>query len=248
LRRVWLWKEWTGAWSLTEAGIDLVTEDQDGELWAIQAKACDPSRSVTKHDVDKFLTESSRPQFSYRMLIATTDERHHIAKRTMDDLGVSFVGLTKLDAADLDWPKTPADLRPSAPPKVKKPRDYQRTAIADVVKGFQAADRGQLIIACGTGKTLTAWFITEKLAAERTLVLVPSLSLLKQTMQEWYAANVNKPFSALAVCSDETVGRSDEDAAILHTSDLDVPAKTDPEVIAKFLRRRSGRRIRCSVR
>ena len=62
-------------------------------------------------------------------------------------------------------------------------------------------------MACGTGKTLTAWLVTEKLAAERTLVLVPSLSLLKQTMREWHTANVKKPFAALPVCSDETVGR-----------------------------------------
>ncbi len=53
-----------------------------------------------------------------------------------------------------------------------------------VVKGFDRADRGQLITACGTGKTLTALFISEKLAADRTLLLVPSLSLLAQTLRE----------------------------------------------------------------
>ena len=42
-------------------------------------------------------------------------------------------------------------------------------------------------MACGTGKTLAALFIDEKLAAERTLVLVPSLSLLAQTLREWTA-------------------------------------------------------------
>ena len=45
-------------------------------------------------------------------------------------------------------------------------------------------------MACGTGKTLTSLFIREKLEAERVLVLVPSLSLLKQTMQVWL---VNRP-------------------------------------------------------
>jgi Type III restriction enzyme, res subunit len=40
-----------------------------------------------------------------------------------------------------------------------------------------------MIMACGTGKTLTALFIKEKLAAQRTLVLVPSLSLLAQTLR-----------------------------------------------------------------
>lgn len=100
-----------------------------------------------------------------------------------------------------------------------------------------------MIMACGTGKTLTAWFITEKLAAERTLVLVPSLSLLKQTMREWQTANPKKPFATLPVCSDETVGSLGEDAAVSHTSDLGVPVTTDPEMIAEFLRKRSGPRV-----
>ena len=37
-RHVWLWNEWTGRWSGTEAGIDLVAEDHDGHRWAIQCK------------------------------------------------------------------------------------------------------------------------------------------------------------------------------------------------------------------
>jgi superfamily II DNA or RNA helicase len=56
-----------------------------------------------------------------------------------------------------------------------------------VVKGFGAHDRGQMIMACGTGKTLAALFVAEHLKARRTLVLVPSLSLLAQTMREWTA-------------------------------------------------------------
>ena len=63
-------------------------------------------------------------------------------------------------------------------------------------------------MACGTGKTLTALFITERLAAERTLVLVPSLSLLAQTLREW-TANTKAEFDFLPVCSDETVAEPD---------------------------------------
>ncbi|WP_163720926.1 DEAD/DEAH box helicase [Mycolicibacterium psychrotolerans] len=244
LRRVWLWDDWPGRKGI-DAGIDLVAEDIDGKLWAIQAKAYAPSHSISKRDVDKFIAESSRSKFTHRLLIATTDKRHHIATRLMDDLGIPFIGLTQLLDADdyLDWPSTPAALRPSKPPNPKTPREYQKTAINDVVKGFTTADRGQMIMACGTGKTLTAWFITEKLAAERTLVLVPSLSLLKQTMREWQTANPKKPFATLPVCSDETVGSLGEDAAVSHTSDLGVPVTTDPEMIAEFLRKRSGPRV-----
>ena len=179
------------------------------------------------------------------MLIATTDKRHHIAARLMDDLGIPFIGLTQLREADdyLEWPSTPAALLPMKPRKPLRPWDYQRTAIKEVVKGFQTWDRGQLIMACGTGKTLTAWFITERLKAERVLVLVPSLSLLKQTMREWQTASPGKSLAALPVCSDETVGSLGEDAAVSHTSDVGVPVTTDPAVIADFLRKRSGPRV-----
>jgi hypothetical protein len=78
-----------------DAGIDLVAKDHDGRLWAIQAKAYAPENAVTKADVDKFLAESSRAVFSYRLLIATTDKLHHVARRTINDQEkkVSFVGL-----------------------------------------------------------------------------------------------------------------------------------------------------------
>jgi superfamily II DNA or RNA helicase len=244
LRRVWLWDDWPGRRGI-DAGIDLVAEDNDGKLWAIQAKAYAPTHSISKRDVDKFVAESSRSKFTHRLLIATTDSRHHIATRLMDDLGIPFIGLTQLREADdyLDWPGTPAALMPMKPRRPHTPWDYQRVAINDVVEGFTKSDRGQLIMACGTGKTLTAWFITERLKAERVLVLVPSLSLLKQTMREWQTANPGKPLAALPVCSDETVGSLGEDAAVSHTSDMGVPVTTDPALIAEFLRKRSGPRV-----
>jgi predicted helicase len=71
------------------------------------------------------------------------------------------------------------------------------------VEGFDRSDRGQMIMACGTGKTLTALFIKEKLAAQRTLVLVPSLSLLAQTLREW-RANKRVEFDFLASLASRT--------------------------------------------
>ena len=96
-----------------------------------------------------------------------------------------------------------------------------------------------MIMASGTGKTLTALFIREKLAAKRTLVLVPSLLLLKQTLREW-RANKQVDFDFLPVCSDESVN-NDNDAAMPSTSELGYPVTTDPEQIATFLRRRGPR-------
>ena len=83
-----------------------------------------------------------------------------------------------------------------------------------------------MIMACGTGKTLAALGVHEQLDATRTLVLVPSLSLLSQTLREW-TANAHAPFEYLAVCSDETV--ADPDAPVATTHDLGVPVTTDRE-------------------
>ncbi|WP_082691823.1 DEAD/DEAH box helicase [Mycobacterium sp. IS-1556] len=242
LRRVWLWSEWHGRWG-GDAGIDLVAEDRNGTLWAIQAKAYDPKYRVSRKDIDRFLAESGRAVFGYRMLIATTDLIDRIGERTINDQEkrVTFFRLNDLRTASVDWPKSPGLLRPPRPHKPARPRRHQQQAVRAVVKGFEDADRGQLVMACGTGKTLTALFITEKLEAKRTLVLVPSLSLLKQTLNVW-RANCSQEFASLPVCSDDTVSAA-KDAPISHTSDLGVPVTTDPEAIAAFLRQRSSPRV-----
>lgn len=231
---VWLWDEWPGNWP-HEAGIDLVAKDRHGKLWAIQSKA--EKDQVTHDGVSHFLAESSRPQFTNLMLIATTDVIHYIGKRTLKETAkpVSIVRLCDLEAAELDWPDSLQDLRP-AKPAPKEPWPYQDDAIDKVISGFKVSDRGQLIMACGTGKTLTALFIKERLAVHRTLFLVPSLSLLKQALKSWMA-NKTTDFDFLAVCSDETVAAVDTyDAALSDTTDIGIPPTTDPTEIADFMR------------
>jgi predicted helicase len=80
------------------------------KLWAIQAKAYHEATWITKRDVDTFLAESGRPQFSFRLLIATTDRIGHNAKRTLDaqEKCASFLGLAGLEAAEVNWPGSPS--------------------------------------------------------------------------------------------------------------------------------------------
>jgi hypothetical protein len=61
---VWLWADWPGNGGRIDAGIDLVAEDRDGRLWAVQTKHYDPSYAIKKADLDSFLSESSRREFS----------------------------------------------------------------------------------------------------------------------------------------------------------------------------------------
>lgn len=239
IRRVWLWDDWPGR-RHRDKGIDLVAETFDDQLWAVQSKAYAPTRSVTKHDVDSFLSESSRKCFSYRLLIATATELGHNAREVIEaqEKRVGCLLFSELKNRELSWPVSPNRLVAPQPPP-RQPRADQRRAIADAVRGFRRHDRGQLIRACGTGKTLIGLRVAEAMKSQRTLVLVPSLSLVSQLLSDW-SKDALHAFRFLPVCSDETIGG--EDHLIAHVSELGVPPTTQPAEIAAFLRE-TGRRV-----
>ena len=97
-------------------------------------------------------------------------------------------------------------------------------------------------MACGTGKTFVCLWVKERLKAKRTLVLVPSLGLLSQILNDWTFA-AREQFDALCVCSDQTVNRREEDEAISLVSDLPFPVSSDVAEIAHFLKQDSDQVI-----
>src|SRR5215471_2858618 len=124
---------------------------------------------------------------------------------------------------------------PSYLPRYRSNSRAGSEAIDNVISGFQTASRGQLIMACGTGKTFVCLWVKEKLKAKRTLVLVPSLGLLSQILNDWTFA-AREQFDALCVCSDQTVNRKDEDEPISLVADLAFPVSNDVVENANFLR------------
>ncbi len=232
--QVWLWDEWPGRWG-TDCGIDLVILHKNGDHWAVQVKCYAPGYDITKHDVDTFLSESSRKEIiTHRLLIATTDGIGANARRVCDDHGVIRFLLSDFEKSALDYPAN-FELLPQAKRKLRpEPRDHQIEARTAVVLGLQTADRGQLIMACGTGKTYVTLWIKEHLDAQRTLVLVPSLGLLSQILREWTFA-ATAPFEVLCVCSDQTVGTKGHDEAIHSVADLAFPVTSDVEEVKNFL-------------
>ncbi|MDP3686855.1 MAG: DEAD/DEAH box helicase family protein, partial [Sulfurimicrobium sp.] len=238
--RVWLWEEWPERWG-ADCGIDLVFQHKNGEHWAVQAKCYSPDYDITKHDVDKFLSESNRPGIKHRLLIATTDRIGGNARQVCDaqEKPVIRFLLSDFERSALDYPANLSAL-PQAKRKARpEPRDHQQEAIAAVTQGLQTASRGQLIMACGTGKTYVTLWIKERLAAQRTLVLVPSLGLLSQLLREWTFAAAT-PFEVLCVCSDQTVGKGN-DEAIHSVADLAFPVTSDADEVRSFLSGASNR-------
>ena len=114
----------------------------------------------------------------------------------------------------------------------RTPRPHQQEAISSVIRGLRSADRGQLIMACGTGKTLTSFWIREELESGLTLVLLPSLNLLSQTLKEWESES--EDLNWICVCSDKSVAK-DEDEWVVNASDLGISVTSDVDEIQDFL-------------
>lgn len=129
------------------------------------------------------------------------------------------------------------------------PRPHQVAALTDLTAALAVHDRTQLVMACGTGKTLVGRWHAQASDANQVLVLLPSLALVAQTLREWRRAtgqlNAGWRFEALVVCSDPTTAagvaertaeddKTDVDANTWSAVGAEVT--TDPRRAARFLR------------
>ena len=244
--QVWTYADWAREQGLNknDAGIDLVAQTRGtGEFHAIQCKFYAPDHRIAKSDIDSFFTASGKKPFSHRLIVATTA---HWTENAADALQnqqppVSKIDLHDLENSQIDWARYQPNAEPVLKPK-KTLREHQQTALARVESGLQSADRGKLIMACGTGKTFTALKIAEKLAGagKRVLFLVPSLNLLSQTLTEWTQES-DAPLHSFAVCSDSDVGKKrkkDDDTVQTFTHELRYPATTDAKRLADEMTQR----------
>lgn len=240
-QRAELWADWARRTNRdrSDVGIDIVGTLRDGNLAAIQCKFYDAQRSIQKSDIDSFISASAKHDFSERIIVETTEKpwsKNAEAMLHRQALPTRRIGIRELRASEVDWSEFAAKGRIRRKTKPKTLRCDQMKAFDAVIAGLKAANRGKLIMACGTGKTLVGLRIAERLAGTggSVLLLVPSLALASQTIREW-CANALVPLASFAVCSDTKVGkrrRSREDVAEIEVSDLELPATTEPNKLA----------------
>ena len=243
---VWTYAQWAKLQGkdAKDAGIDLVAKTRDtNEYHAIQCKFYAPDYTVKKSDIDSFFTASGTKDFSHRIIVSTTNHWSEHAEAALQNqtIPVSKIDLNDLENSQIDWSQYQAKKEVVLKPK-KQLRDHQKTAINAVEQGFATAERGKLIMACGTGKTFTSLKIAEKLAGKgkRVLFLVPSLSLLSQTLTEWTQES-ETPLHSFAVCSDSDVGKKrkkDDDIVQTFAHELRYPATTDAKRLAQEMLKR----------
>jgi predicted helicase len=187
---VWTWKEYALKFGADgrDTGIDLVARTRDNQFHAIQCKFYASHSIMKKEHIDSFFTASGKTQFSQRIIVHTAQFSDNAYNSFADQHPpVSLISLYHLQNSQIDWSKYDVEKRNIALKPKKSLRDHQKNALNAVVSKFDTADRGKLIMACGTGKTFTSLKIAETLGGKdkKVLFLVPSLSLLSQTLTEW---------------------------------------------------------------
>lgn len=252
--KVYLWEEWRklrmrehhedlGA----DAGIDLVAVEDvtdNPRIFAIQAKFYAEDAKIRKNDgIDSFFSAMGKTPYTDGILFLTTYQASEHVNNLVQgrDKPINIVSLFDLENSQIDWshyqPNTAPELR-----EKKQLRPHQVSALNAVTYGLQTHSRGKMIMACGTGKTFTSLKIAEKEAGKGKFVLflVPSLSLLSQTLTEW-SQESETPLHSFAVCSDSDVGKKrskDEDKVQTFTHELGYPSTTDPARLASEVAKR----------
>lgn len=234
--KVQMWDEWSKKNNIhrPDEGIDLVATLHDGTLCAIQCKCYSDITNLTYEDISTFLAATKSYKMGRSILVFTGEKINDKAQYHLRKHNVSVITSDLLRQTRIDW---------SAYPRIKsieqkKLRDYQQEAFDSVVKNFKNVDRGKMIMACGTGKTFTSLRIAEKQVSDGGLVLylVPSITLIQQSMREW-SDNRFKKHEYMAVCSDDTV--KGEDGTI---TELESRVSTDAKTLEKYLMNRDHKK------
>ena len=260
-KKVWLWNDFSGRSDLGggDTGIDLVSLTHEGDYWAIQCKCYQEEATIDKPAVDGFLSTSSREfkneqmqttRFSHRLWISTTNHWGANATEaiTNQNPAVTRINLFDLIEAPVNWDTLEQGVHGELARTAKKTLlPHQKDALDKTHEYFKTADRGKLIMACGTGKTFNSLRIAEHETKGKgtILFLVPSIALLGQALREW-SADANEPINAICICSDPEVSKTknkDNDTDTFSIVDLALPASTDPE---KILRQFEGAKAKKS--
>ncbi len=243
---VWHYEDWARnreGYSNKDIGIDLVAKLRDEEGYcAVQCKFYEAEHSISKSDLDSFISASSTNDFTRLMLIDTSTQpigKH--AQSVFDNINQEYIRiqLSELEESRIDWSSYISNGTVRLRSK-KELRDHQIKALNAVRDGLAEDDRGKMIMACGTGKTFTSLRIAEEVAGvgKTVLYMVPSLALMSQTVREW-KNDAKEDFIAFSACSDDKVGKkkASDDQIEVNLNDLAFPATTDARKLSEQINR-----------
>ena len=231
---------------LPEIGIDLITKSKDGDIWALQCKYhSDISKNVSYEEVSTFFSITNRPQtfnnITHRIICSSTCEvSKKIRNAEKNKLGyLTFCEFSQLGKEEFDgFHSLLKNEKISL--ESYEPRNHQIHAIEKSIRHFSTESRGKLVHPCGSGKSLTGYWIFRHLSVNNTLIVVPSLQLVRQTLKAWARELLcdGVEIDWIAICSDDDVRNVDDPA--MNISDIGIEVNTDVEVISKFLTKKTN--------
>lgn len=246
--RVWRWDDAENPLRTGhDAGIDIVAERADAPdtYWAVQCKNFDAGHKVSYGDLSTFFAAAEADDRYTGMIVATASEdissqvESHLltlrANRGVESLIITPTGMAQ---ANVDW--TLLMRRHEETPEERWARTYssrphQQEAIEQIQACFERYDRAKAIMACGTGKTLTALRLAEKrregAGVRDVLFCAPSIALVSQAMREW-TNQARVPLRSLVVCSDAKASKVGEDDLLDSVIDVGFPATTSAQALA----------------
>jgi superfamily II DNA or RNA helicase len=217
---------------LKDYGVDGVTRTTLGGHQVYQVKFRSGRPPLTWEELSTFMGLSDCPEIQSKVVITNCDELPAVINERHNFFCVRGTDLDRLTVED--FKVIEAWVAESVVTiKRSKPFPHQQKALDAIVPALKAVDRVSAIMACGTGKTLTALWATEQLGPSKVLVLLPSLALLRQTLHEWLK-ETSLDLAYLCVCSDPSV-KADADEIATPQSDLDFEVSTDSATVRRFL-------------
>ena len=234
--------------SAKDHGIDLIGYDSSDNVIPIQAKNYLKANQIKREEVDKFFTEITTKSnkynwnpvtawFVYNGVLNKRAEERLVEINNLKDTNIKKIAVQELlrkiyyqhkihDLKELYIDKW---LESVTAEKVKTPktlRAYQTEALDKADQYYKDYDRGHMVMACGTGKTLTSLAMIEKITPPNGMILflVPTLDLMRQSI-EVARNDVDFDFEGFAVCSDTSVIKrtaKKNDEIMLSNADLPI--------------------------
>jgi superfamily II DNA or RNA helicase len=228
-------------------GIDLVLEGHDGTFSVIQCKFRNNQNaniSWTKDSLANLFAEGDQADYFIVFTNASGLDKHSLSKKANKLKLITLGDLINISSSTINEIKSCILGITNKKISTKHPREYQQIAIQKVLDGFKQRNRGQLILPCGAGKTLVSLWIKEALNIKHTLVLVPSLALLRQIKNEW-SINTERYIPYICVCSEKDIDKG-KDRAIVHTYEIGGRVSTNPNEIRSFLNKNNETIVYCT--
>mgnify|MGYP001223358759 CR=1 FL=1 len=235
-----------------EQGVDGILEAFDGKLVAIQCKYKeDINKNLNADDLDTTLrvVRGKNALQNVDTILMCSNTKGITGNKNIHNeyqgaiKSINYDQFKKLEKNEFDQIREIIDEKiPKY--KITSINDHQENALKLCVKYFKEKTRGQLIHACGSGKTLTSYLIFKEINPSLCVFMVPGLQLVRQTLFAWTKESLayESKISPFLICSD----KSNEDLEyepFLWLENIGIKVSNEHEEFGKFIKNKSPNKV-----